>query len=176
MAAADSELGDVGDDVAGSFLLCLPPLLGAESTNRLRGVLTRPATERNVGDTGLVAVDDVDSGERGAGAGADTGADVGTDAAACASSACSDACTGACTDDASLAVVPVLLLLSPSGLSSLLLLVLLLLLSAMPLPSAGACAGAASASAPASAASAAAPGMANKREEGKASKGNATSY
>jgi hypothetical protein len=169
MAAADSEPGDVGDDdVAGSFLDCLPPLLGAESTNRLRGVLTRPATERNVGDTGLVAVDDVESGERGA-------------AAAAGSASCAASCAGACTDTgadssgASLMVVPVLLL--PS---SLLLLVLLLPLSAMPLPSVGACAcdgdGAASASAPASAASAAAPGMASKREAGKASKGNATSY
>lgn len=126
MAAADSEPGDVGDDdVADSFLVCLPPLLGAESTNRLRGVLTRPATERNVGDTGLVAVDDVESGERGAGAGAAGGAGAG------AGASCTAACTGT-GDDAgasSLMVVPVLLLPSPSpsGLSSLLLLVLLLL-------------------------------------------------
>lgn len=161
MAAADSEPGDVGDDVAGSFF-CLPPLLGAESTNRLRGVLTRPATERNVGDTGLVAVDDVESGESGAGAV--------TGASADGAASCADACTDTGTDSdsgsdsgASLMVVPVLLL--PS---SLLLLVLLLLLSATPLPGASACAGAgaASASAPASAASAS-PGMASKREEGK---------
>ncbi len=39
------------------------PLLGAESINRLKGVLTLPATDRNVGDTGLVAVVGVESGE-----------------------------------------------------------------------------------------------------------------
>jgi hypothetical protein len=119
----------------------LPLLLGAESTNRLKGVLTRPATDRKIGDTGLVAVEDVESGERGAGSAVGADADAGADAGA--------------------ALVVVLLL--SSKLSSLLALFLFLLpaTAAVPLLSTGA----ASASAIASAASAVVAGMANKRRE-----------